>query len=248
MKSPLIYTPAVLLVALVVHAQAPTPKGLMPAMMTNTQFLARTGGAVQLPSQGPGIKFMNAQSRVPREAIGESISSIQKLIRLSTQTEQVTGKEEASALAEAALKNAAVAAVVVIIDKPGQPALLIAPEARWAIVNVAALATGGASDEILALRTKKEILRAFGYLMGAGNSGYEACVMKPVFKIEELDALKGETLGPDSLLKTASQATKMGIKPSRMTTYRKACEEGWAPMPTNAIQKAVWEEVKASKK
>lgn len=247
MKIPLIYTPAMLLVALVVHAQAPTPKGLIPPSMMNTQMLARTGGAVQLPAQGPGIKFLNAQARVPSEAIGESISSIQKLIRLSTQTEQVTGKEEAATLAETALKNAAVAAVVVIIDKPGQPALLIAPESRWAIVNVAALAKGGGSDELLALRTKKEILRAFGYVMGAGNSGYEACVMKPVFRLEELDALKGQTLGPDTLMKTANQATKMGIKPSRMTTYRKACEEGWAPMPTNAIQKAVWEEVKAKK-
>jgi hypothetical protein len=248
MKSPLIYTLVVLLATLVVHAQAPTPKGLMPAMMTNTQFLVKSGGLVQAPSQGPGIKFINAQTRVPSEAIGESISSIQKLIRLSTQTEQVTGKEDAATLAETALKNASVAAVVVIIDKPGQPALLIAPESRWAIVNVETLAKGGASDELLALRTKKEILRAFGYVMGAANSGYEACVMKPVFKLEELDALKGQTLGPDTLMKTANQATKMGIKPARMTTYRKACEEGWAPMPTNAIQKAVWEEVKASKK
>jgi len=247
MKTPLIYTPVVLLVALVVHAQAPSPQGLMPAMMTNTQFLVKSGGLVQTPSQGPGIRFINAQTRVPSEAIGESISSIQKLSRLSTQTEQGNAKEEATALAETALKNAAVAAVVVIIDKSGQPALLIAPESRWAIVNVAALAKGGGSDELLALRTKKEILRAFGYVMGAANSGYEACVMKPVFKTEDLDAIKGETLAPDTLMKTANQATKMGIKPARMTTYRKACEEGWAPMPTNAIQKAVWEEVKAKK-
>jgi hypothetical protein len=39
----------------------------------------------------------------------------------------------------------------------------------------------------------------------------------------------------------------MGIKPARMTTYRKACEEGWAPMPTNSVQKAIWDEVKVKK-
>ncbi len=247
MKSSLIYTPVVLLAALVVHAQAPTPKGLMPAMLTNTQFLVKSGGLVQTPSQGPGIKFLNAQSRVPREAIGESISSIQKLIRLSVQTEQATGKEDAATLAETALKNTAVAAVVVIVDKPGQPALLVAPESRWAVVNVGALATTGVSAETLELRAKKELLRAFSYVMGAANSGYEACVMKPVFKPEDLDAIKGETLAPDTLMKTSSQATKMGIKPARMTTYRKACEEGWAPMPTNSFQKAIWEEVKVKK-
>lgn len=247
MKTPLIFTTVLLLIALSVQAQVPTPAGQMPAGMS-TQVLARTGGVLLTSSQGPGVKFVNAQSRVQHAIISEAGCVIQKLSRITIQTEQATGKEDAATLAEAALKSVAVAAVVVVIDKPGQPSLLIAPESRWAIVNVAALASAGTSSETLALRTKKEILRAFGYMMGAANSGYEACVMKPVFKLEDLDALKGQTLGPDILMKTANQASKMGIKPSRMTTYRKACEEGWAPIPTNSFQKAIWEEVKGSKK
>ena len=31
----------------------------------------------------------------------------------------------------------------------------------------------------------------------------------------------------------------------RRTVYRKACEEGWAPQPTNDVQKAIWDKVHA---
>ena len=45
-----------------------------------------------------------------------------------------------------------------------------------------------------------------------------------------------------------NRAEKLGIKPARMTTYRKAVEEGWAPAPTNDFQKAIWEEAKKKSK
>jgi hypothetical protein len=32
-----------------------------------------------------------------------------------------------------------------------------------------------------------------------------------------------------------------------MTTYRNAVMEGWAPAPTNDIQRAVWDAVKSAK-
>ena len=31
------------------------------------------------------------------------------------------------------------------------------------------------------------------------------------------------------------------------STYRKACREGWAPAPTNDVQKAIWEDINATK-
>ena len=31
-------------------------------------------------------------------------------------------------------------------------------------------------------------------------------------------------------------------------TYKEACEEGWAPAPTNEIQKAIWDKVRATPK
>ena len=38
----------------------------------------------------------------------------------------------------------------------------------------------------------------------------------------------------------------IGVKPAEKTTYRKACHEGWAPPPTNEVQKAIWEQIHSS--
>ena len=42
----------------------------------------------------------------------------------------------------------------------------------------------------------------------------------------------------------ASISEKAGVTKSKMTTYLKACQEGWAPAPTNDYQKAIWEETR----
>ena len=68
--------------------------------------------------------------------------------------------------------------------------------------------------------------------------------MKPVLTPADLDALTGKGLSPEPFSKILAHAQKLGIKPARATTYRKAVEEGWAPPPTNDFQKAVWEELK----
>jgi hypothetical protein len=37
----------------------------------------------------------------------------------------------------------------------------------------------------------------------------------------------------------------LGVLPAQRATYLKACEEGWAPAPTNDVQKAIWDKVHA---
>ena len=46
----------------------------------------------------------------------------------------------------------------------------------------------------------------------------------------------------DSIKKYLSAA---GVTPLRRTIYRRACQEGWAPAPTNDVQKAIWDKVHA---
>lgn len=67
-----------------------------------------------------------------------------------------------------ALSDKGTAAVVVIADTPGYPPLLVAPENRWALVNVAALGGAGVTAETLADRTRRSS-SALGYLMGAAK-------------------------------------------------------------------------------
>lgn len=245
---------ALLTLSVAICATACAAQQVNPAPATNTttlfasrsNMLARSGGIVQTPFTGPVILFLNTQKRVPATALQETANQIQKTLRLPCTFSAAKETREPLADAIQALtdnkKNTA--AVILICDSANQPALLVAPESRWALVNVAALVDKNESDDKLAERVQKEIWRAFGYVMGAANSNFENCLLKPVFSLEDLDALKSKMICPEAFNKVLAQAQKLGIKSARMITYRKAVEEGWAPSPTNDFQRAIWQELK----
>lgn len=80
-------------------------------------------------------------------------------------------------------------------------------------------------------------------MLGGGNTYFPQCVMKQVTSLKELDALP-RTPCPDTYRSVREGALKFGIRQARRTTYRQAVREGWAPTPTNDVQRAIWEEVK----
>lgn len=221
--------------------QAKTNALRMPNPAARSNMLMRTGGMIEAPVTGPAVLLLNTQKRVPVEAIEETAAGIRKMVRLPVRCESAKGTE-AAADAVRALADGKNGAVIVVCETKEQPSLLVAPESRWAVVNVAA-ETAGASKEVLSERVQKEIWRAFGYVMGAANSNFEHCLLKPVFTPADLDELKVKSLSPEPFGKMLMQAQKMGMKPVHVSTYRKAVEEGWAPAPTNAFQKAVWDEL-----
>ena len=220
---------------------AKAPRVMDPAMRSN--MLARTGGMVRSPAEGPAILFLNTQTRVAAEVMSTVTDQVSKNLSLPVAS-KVNPSAEPVAEALNALSDKGTAAVVVIADTPGYPSLLVAPENRWALVNVAALGGAGVTAETLADRTQKEVWRAFGYLMGAANSNFEHCLLKPVLDPTDLDALKAKVVCPEPFNKIMTYAEKLGMKPQRTTTYRKAVEEGLAPAPANDFQKAIWKELK----
>jgi len=217
------------------------PRKMDPAL--REKLFAKTGGLIKAPAEGPSVLFLNTQKRVSDDALREVMTRVQNLLRVPAAIDVAQSSEPIAAAAKA-LQNTHTAAVIVIGDSSGYPMLLVAPEARWAFVNVAALAEGNISDKLLAERTEKEARRAFGYVMGAANSSQDASLLSCVKQSKDLDALNAEMLDAESLGKIMRYAQKLGIKPSRVSTYRKAVEEGWAPAPTNDIQRAIWKELK----
>jgi len=211
---------------------------------TRARLIAATGGFIQLPAKGPAIRFVNLQQSVSLPVLEHATELIKNSARVPASVMNKTGKDLTVVKETKALPETL--AVIVIREAPGEPALLVAPEEMWAMVNVAALKEG-ASQEVLDARTQKEMWRAVGYLVGVANSVSATTMMSPVEKPLELDAITAQMLNAENLIKVQQNAVKKGVTPSRMSTYKKACEEGWAPMPTNSIQKAVWEEVKAKK-
>ena len=71
--------------------------------------------------------------------------------------------------------------------------------------------------------------------------------MRDVKSLADIDRMP-ERFGLDTIAHIRNSAPFYGLVPWYQTTYIKACEEGWAPAPTNDIQKAIWDKVHAAPK
>ena len=133
-----------------------------------------------------------------------------------------------------------------VIDDDKMPISLVAPEGRWAFVNVARLAEGrGEKAQFLEARVKKECARVGCMLFGGISSTYKQNLLSFAGSAEDLDKFETDNLPVDGPMRCQRYLLSLGVKPYRLTTYRKACEEGWANPPTNDVQKAIWDKVHA---
>ena len=132
----------------------------------------------------------------------------------------------------------------ITIDDKSNTTLLIAPENKWGILNIKPLINGAAKDRV-AIRIEKEILRAFAILSGSFSSQFPNTILSAVTKTSDLDSINSSKLPPDIKSRIIPYLSSFGITPYKQANYRKACEEGWAPAPTNEYQKAIWDKVHA---
>ena len=66
--------------------------------------------------------------------------------------------------------------------------------------------------------------------------------MSPVTKVSDLDAITESSLPVDVLSRFPEYMKSLGVTPARQVRYRDACQQGWAPQPTNDYQRVIWEE------
>ena len=67
--------------------------------------------------------------------------------------------------------------------------------------------------------------------------------MEPVYRLSDLDSITFPVISPEAMSKIMGVCTKRGIEPIVDGTYKDACEAGWAPMPTNDVQRSIWQKV-----
>ena len=221
----------------------PAKAGLTPEERRQ-KILAVTGGMVQSHGSGGDLLVLDLTGGACGPAVAETARLVGEVLKVRVRHE--AGKPpkggDPSAVIRAALAKTNVAAVVAIVSDKSRPHLLVAPEDRWAALNVARVLGAGGGAQVRDARLRKSVWRAVGFMMGAGNSGTPQCPFRPVLAVEELDA--GFQLAPAAIAAMGVYARAAGVAQIRQTTYRKACEEGWAPAPTNDFQRAVWDEVK----
>lgn len=193
----------------------------------------RVGGQIEQPGSSRGfVAIVNLQSKVSLEDLKGATESIRRdrayVFKFFTSVDEAR---------EARM-------VIKVIDDPAKPSLLVAPDDSWATVNVANLVNDLKTDEakakFLPLRTRKQILRAFVNAAAAGGSAWKKNILDCA-NLRDLDYW-GEFLPLDALDRAMFHMKARGLLPARVVTYRTACYEGWAPAPTNDVEKVIWDE------
>ena len=226
------------LVAIVAHADLVTKQD--PATFRKAA-IARAGGYVVRPGSVKGsIVFINAQNELNEDDIHKAVAALgDKLARYDIRVVKTIAEEPAILK----LKFEADVAVIVLANDLA-PALLVAPEDHWAAINVRKVShdlKGASRDRFFASRCRKEILRAFTFACGGIASSFEGNILD-ITKPNELD-LREEFIPFDKFAAITKHLSEIGVTPRKMATYKRACEEGWAPAPTHDVQKAIWDKV-----
>jgi len=204
----------------------------------------RNGGPIVIPDSQQGtIGILNAQKKVPLgdcKALVDAFATQYKFKVRYADCGPVTPKT-----AREEMRKAGVQIAVFLTEcAECEETMVCAPESHWAIVNVAAVAKDVRNDTFASARTRKELMRAFMCAAGAMDSQYEGGIMGPIKSAKDLDKML-EDLPFDVIMRAMNSMKSAGVTPLQTTTYKKACEEGWAPAPTNDYQKVIWEKVKA---
>ena len=199
-------------------------------------FLERTGGYVRNTSGQKGrVLVANAQKSVSLDGVRKSVTKLGEQMKIAIDIEDVDGADTAKTAS--LLKDRKANAVVYIVET-GKSPLLVSPDECWATVSVSAL-----GDLNAASRLEKETMRALTFLCGGTASGYPNPMTYPVTDVRQLDLIEAPDLPIDVIQRMQMYLEKLGVTPYKQTTYRTACKQGWAPAPTNDVQKAIWDKV-----
>ena len=198
------------------------------------------GWVIQPGTQKGHVALFNAQGRVGTEVMEEVVRRMHRLMHLAAKTYPQM-RPVTPGGAAGLMEDVDAQAAVFLVDDAGLPALLAAPEQKWSIVNVAALAADGPDGGKLRRRVSRELWRGLAYACGAGASTTPHCLMNPCHSLADLDALEADMLSMEPFMAMRDAWPKMGLAPFRRVSYKAAVKEGWAPAPTNEWQKAIWE-------
>ena len=198
---------------------------------------ARTGGEVQIPGSKSGrIVFVNAQGEKNRDLISQIATDFAERHKVRVDVE-----DGAFSFPKPTVRGEA---SLFVVNDASLPVILHAPEDRWTMVNFSRLGEGrGAKPQFYDERVKKELTRGVCLLAGAQTSNYPDSLLTSVTKPDDLDRFLGCRLQVDIQERFVPYLKGLGITPAKFVTYRQACQEGWAPPPTNDVQRAIWGKV-----
>jgi hypothetical protein len=208
-----------------------------------TSEMRRHGGTIRKPGSAYGkVVFLNAQKKVKSADLKGALDEIENTVHPIWEIKDVESVSLPNPAGDFKSHKGDVG--VAIVDSDSLPALLLAPEEGWAVVNVAALSKGNPPADVLASRVRKELLRGFALAGGCAFMSRSQIVLRgDIRSPRDLDSIQEDSYGVEALMTLERMLPYYGVMPWKQATYKKACREGWAPAPTNEYQKAIWDKV-----
>lgn len=204
------------------------------------EFNAKTGGLVFPPKDAKHLLLLDARKDMT-PALDNYVKGAELVARVACEQRKATCDESTNPwkLAKEA-KKGNVGAVILFYEREDCPILTIYPEEAIALLNIRPLYD--ADIKVRNYRFNKEYWRAIGFALGGyANSMQPGSVLQPVYSIAELDALSGTSLSPQQIASISASKSKTKVYGRGAIPYSRAVREGWAPSPTNAIQRALYE-------
>ena len=205
---------------------------------------ARVGGYLQRSGTGVGkAVIVNAQSVVAASNVTRVASKLDDKLKMRFEVRDVQSASLDGDWLSFKKKVEAGALVVLIADEK-TPSLLLAPDEQWAVININRLAAGlkteSAKSKFMPGRVRRQIIRAFADLAGNGRAGDRSPAT--INDLMELDSAF-ESLPLETFNRVANYLEGQGLTKREYASYGDACQEGWAPAPTNEIQKVIWNQI-----
>lgn len=189
----------------------------------------KSGGKFVVEPRGTFL-IVNCQDVVPEDSIVTQRTTLASLMRIKVESRRGSWK-----LGDALPADATQA--LYLVNDATLPPSLLAPEARWGVINCARLGDRKRFD--------KMFIRTAVRLLHGSASQQPTSVMQPVDSVEGLDRIVNAVYPVDLTMAIYRNLAAQGFVQSRLMSYRAACMQGLATAPTNEIQKAVWDEVHA---
>lgn len=201
----------------------------------------KTGGYVIKKGSYTGkVSFVDTQDIVSHSEV-ESAAAI---LREASECNIVASKGEYTDPASM-LTMTESSVIVVLVNDPSAPKMLLAPEDHWGVVNVAKLVddlpSETAKKRFVGSRARKEMIRAFSLICGGGASQFPGSILN-ASTMKQLDVMQ-DVIPVDKIDAYRAHLEKLGVTPRQMVTYRRACQEGWAQLPTNEVQRTIWNRI-----
>ena len=209
-------------------------------------FYRKTGGMIARPGVKPGcVAIFNGQKAVKLEDFNGTVQMLVRYVHVKMPVLDWDGTKAQNAAAKMdASQKAGADFAIFLVDEVGNPCTLgVFPDQRFAEVNVNALRQDGGDGEFLSARLRKELAKAFLYLCGGASSRSPGNIMGGMKKFTDIDKLSDRSIPMDVIGRTLQYMTDSGCNLRTMVPYRTAVIEGWAPAPTNDVQKAIWDKV-----